>query len=269
MNSSESLDKLAQALVKAQEDMPAIPMDGLNPYFKSKYATLGNVIATTRPILAKYGLAVTQMVTSDGEGLAVGVNTVLVHESGQWIESSVKMKLGFEKNAGQEAGALISYLRRYALSAILNVYADEDVDGNQPSQNQKPQNKQEKQSPKVSEERPYSPEVLKEKLQVMTQHVNPASDKQRKFLAILLGQEIADNDIRHDAQEYLFGARSLNDVDGKMVNAALKWLSPEPDSGGAYVVSELAKKELSGVQSAFLMSKGQQKMDKVLDELGY
>ena len=134
MNSSESIDKLAQALVKAQMDMPTIPMDGNNPYFKSKYATLGNVISETRPVLAKHGLAITQMVISDEEGVAMGVKTVLVHESGQWIESGAKVRLGFEKNAPQEAGAIISYLRRYALSAILNVYADEDIDANSPDQ---------------------------------------------------------------------------------------------------------------------------------------
>jgi hypothetical protein len=140
MNSSESIDKLAQALVKAQMDMPTIPMDGNNPYFKSKYATLGNVISETRPVLAKHGLAITQMVISDEEGIAMGVKTVLVHESGQWIESGAKVRLGFEKNAPQEAGAIISYLRRYALSAILNVYADEDIDANNPDQQElKPQ----------------------------------------------------------------------------------------------------------------------------------
>lgn len=141
MNSSESLDKLAQALVKAHGEMPVIPMDGTNPYFKSKYATLGSVISKTRPILAKHGLAVMQMVVSDNEGIAVGVKTILMHESGQWIEDSAKVRLGFEKNAPQEAGAIISYIRRYALSALLNIYSDEDIDGS--SKEQRDDKKQE------------------------------------------------------------------------------------------------------------------------------
>lgn len=261
MNKSENINELAKALARVQEKMRPAEFDSVNPYFKSKYASLGSVIQAYKEAAKGEGISISQLPIS--EGWYVGVENVIMHDSGQWISERFLMPLDADsKNPTQEAGKAITYARRYGLASMFGIYSDEDTDGNSPSQEREKPKVSDK--PKASDERPYKPDVLKEKLQVMLEHVNPASDKQRKFLAILLGQEIGDDDIRHDAQEFLFGARSLNDVDGKMVNAALKWLAPEPDSGGAYQISELAKKELSGVQSAFLISKGQQKMDDLL-----
>jgi hypothetical protein len=129
MNKSESIAKLAVALVKAQAEMPNAPMDGVNPFFKSKYATLGSVIDTAKTVLSKHGLAVSQPVVHDG-GL-VGIETILIHESGEWISSICCIPLVPSGKTAQEAGAIISYLRRYGLASILGMYSDEDLDGNQ------------------------------------------------------------------------------------------------------------------------------------------
>jgi len=131
---SQVLDKIAPALVAAIAEMPALEMDGRNPYFKSRYTTLGAVIAATRDILAKHGLAVTQQVISNDTGDAVGIRTVILHESGQYMEWDALVKIPVETNPGQEAGKLITYLRRYSLAAALNLYSDEDIDANTPKQ---------------------------------------------------------------------------------------------------------------------------------------
>ena len=271
--SSGALDKIAPALVKAQAEMPAVPMDGTNPFFKSKYATLGSVIETVKPVLERHGLAVTQFVTSEDEGRSVGVRTMLIHESGQWMSQSATVRLGFEKNAGQEAGALISYLRRYALSAVLGVYADEDIDANSLNQHTPISNNPHavKTAPQPSQpvtketgERPYKPETLKSRIAEIAGKMDEANDNQMQLLAAVLSEYFGNDDLRHDAQEYLFGSRSLKEVDRKVINAGLKWLNLTKDSGGAYVISEIAKKELSGVQGALLIAKGQQRMDDVL-----
>lgn len=131
---SQALDKLAPALVAAIAEMPALEMDGRNPYFKSKYTTLGAIISATREVLARHGLAVTQQVTSSPEGDAVGINTVILHESGQSMSWEAVVKIPLETNPGQEAGKLITYLRRYSLAAALNLYSDEDIDANSPQQ---------------------------------------------------------------------------------------------------------------------------------------
>ena len=129
MNKSESIDLLSKALVKAQAEMPAVTMDATNPFFKSRYATLGAIIEATRPVLAKYGLAVSQFPVSDSESGMIGVETMLIHESGQWLSAQIAVKVE-DKNPSQAAGSAITYLRRYSLAAVLGIYSDEDDDGN-------------------------------------------------------------------------------------------------------------------------------------------
>ena len=133
MNKSDTIKELAAALASAQAEMPAAKMNAVNPFLKNKYADLGSIIETARPVLAKNGLAFTQLVSSSADGLAV--ETVLLHKSGEWMSETVSLALGEErgKSAAQVAGSVITYLRRYALASILGIYADEDTDGNQPA----------------------------------------------------------------------------------------------------------------------------------------
>lgn len=130
MNKSETIVKLAEALSKAQAEMPAAKFSSINPFLKNKYANLGTIIETAQPVLAKFQLSVSQLVYSEGE--QVGVETILMHASGEWLESSISMPTEVEKgkSSAQVAGSIITYLRRYSLAAILGMYADEDGDGN-------------------------------------------------------------------------------------------------------------------------------------------
>ena len=133
MNKSETIVNLSKALSQAQGEMPVIKFNSTNPFLKNHYADLGAIIAGTRPVLAKFGLAVTQL--TFGEDGVVGVETMLTHNSGEWISDRVSMQVGEErgKSSAQVAGSIVTYLRRYALASILGVYADEDGDGNKPA----------------------------------------------------------------------------------------------------------------------------------------
>jgi hypothetical protein len=133
VNQSPTIGELAKALAAAQAEMPKIPMNATNPFLKNRYADLGSVIEASRPILAKHGLAICQMPTL-GEHF-VGVGTRLLHSSGEWLEDMVLLPLVEEKGLklGQVAGSIITYLRRYAWSAALGLYADEDTDGGLPT----------------------------------------------------------------------------------------------------------------------------------------
>lgn len=124
---SESISKLAMALVKAQSEISPVGKDGNNPHFKSKYATLDNIIDETRPILAKHGLAIIQMPGGDGEH--VKMVTMIMHESGEWMETE-PLIMRPSKNDPQGMGSCITYARRYSLSALLSISTDEDDDGN-------------------------------------------------------------------------------------------------------------------------------------------
>ena len=138
MNKSESIQLLASALSKAQAEMPAIKFDSKNPFLKNDYASLGAIIAGARPVLAKHGLSVSQL--TFGEDGVAGVETVLMHTSGEWISSSISMPIGEEKgkSSAQVAGSIVTYLRRYSLASILGIYSDEDGDGNKPETERKP-----------------------------------------------------------------------------------------------------------------------------------
>ena len=132
MNKSASVTKLAEALAKAQAEMPVIKMNASNPFLKSKFADLGAVIEGSRPTLAKHGLSISQFPTSADD--KVGVTNILMHSSGEWLEDTVYLSVSDEKgkSAAQVAGSVITYLRRYAWAAMLGLYADEDTDGHAP-----------------------------------------------------------------------------------------------------------------------------------------
>jgi hypothetical protein len=128
MQTSHETDKLLGALVKAQSEMLGVQMDAVNPYYKSHYATLGAVIQSTRPTLGKYGLAIIQFPI--GSMSRVGLETVVTHESGQWMSNEIYVDTGETgKNPAQEAGIILSYLRRYSWSAVCGIYTEEDTDG--------------------------------------------------------------------------------------------------------------------------------------------
>lgn len=130
MNKSENIGNLATALSKAQGELKPASKDATNPFLKNKFADLGSVIEAVRATLAKYELSFVQIPVTSGD--TVGVETILMHSSGEWLGDAVYLPLDDEKgiSRSQVAGKVITYLRRYALSAVLGVYADEDTDGN-------------------------------------------------------------------------------------------------------------------------------------------
>ena len=127
MEKSESITKLASALVKAQAEFECVRNDSDNPFFKSKYASLGAMIVSTVPVLQKHGLAISQLPASDYGGM-LGVETILIHESGEWISNTATIEMPDSKNPAQEAGKAITYLRRYGWQAVLGVYSGDDDD---------------------------------------------------------------------------------------------------------------------------------------------
>ena len=144
MNKSETTKELALALSKAQGEMPPAELNAVNPFLKNKYADLGSIIKTAKPVLAKHGLSLSQLPTSDGD--KIGVTTILIHSSGEWIESTIMIPVEEdEKNKAvtliQTAGIAITYLRRYSYASILGMYADDDVDGNGPKPPRKTKSK--------------------------------------------------------------------------------------------------------------------------------
>ncbi len=122
---SAAINELATALAKAQGAFSNPEKDRRNPHFGSCYATLGAVIEATRKALAENGLSLTQTVG----GRPPSLRSRLLHSSGQWLASEVPL---FTAGKGSQVfGSELTYMRRYAVCALLNIApAEGDDDGN-------------------------------------------------------------------------------------------------------------------------------------------
>ena len=125
MNKSESIKEIATALNKAQAEMSGAQKKSANPFFKSKYANLEEIINCVKTPFANNGLSYMQWpIASDGYA---GVETIIMHISGEWISSELSLKCS--KNDPQGMGSAITYARRYSLQSAAGVPSEDD-DGN-------------------------------------------------------------------------------------------------------------------------------------------
>lgn len=132
MNRSESIVNLSKALLKFQNEVNKISKDSDNPFFKSKYASLSNILSEIDETLSMCGLVLIQPPTKSEQLNAVCLSTLLIHaESGEFIESTFSMIPA--KSDPQGFGSCITYMRRYAITAMLKLNVDEDDDGNHAS----------------------------------------------------------------------------------------------------------------------------------------
>lgn len=147
MQKSESIKNIAKALAAFQADVKNPANTETNPFFKSKYAPLNDILNLVRPLLSKHGLSVLQSPSGDGQN--VTVTTLITHESGEWIESD-PLTLKADKATAQGAGSAITYARRYALSAMLGISSEDDDDGNIASQTEEKNGKKQAGNRKTS-----------------------------------------------------------------------------------------------------------------------
>lgn len=126
MKHSETITTIAPDLVAALSEIKSVTKDAKNPFLKNKYASLDAIIEAAKPILAVHGLTAMQVVNDDG------VETYLIHKSGEWISSDY-IKIMPEVSKGlslaQAIGVATTYAKRYQLGALLNISTDEDTDG--------------------------------------------------------------------------------------------------------------------------------------------
>lgn len=126
MKTSEQTSEIFAALAKAQAVMGSAKKDSANPFFKSKYADLAEVMDTARKPLGDNGLALLQEATNDTEHVLI--TTRVVHASGQWMEFGPLSIIPGKRDA-QGVVAAVTYGRRAAAQAALGMAAEDD-DGN-------------------------------------------------------------------------------------------------------------------------------------------
>lgn len=127
---SETRAELAKAMVAAQQSLGLVAKSAVNPHFKSRYADLATVLDAILPALNGAGISLMQAPGGDSDG-NVTLTTTLLHESGEWMESTLTMRP--TKSDPQGVGSAITYARRYAALAVAGA-APEDDDGNSASQ---------------------------------------------------------------------------------------------------------------------------------------
>lgn len=125
----------------AQKEMGNPTKQSKNPFFKSSYADLNSVREAVIPTLNAHGISVIQpMVNIEGRNF---VKTVLIHESGEMLESFTEIVYA-KNNDAQAQGSGITYARRYGLQSMVCVGADDD-DGNAASNPEPKQQSSQKQ----------------------------------------------------------------------------------------------------------------------------
>lgn len=159
-------NKLYQAMMTVQQEAPFIDKSEDNPFFKSKYADLPQIWRSIKEIMCKNNLLVTHTMSVNEDEY---ITTKIIHvDSGESIESTSKIQLS--KVTAQEYGSYITYMRRYALSAMLGLVTDEDDDGNSATK------AQEKSPPKkASPKKPDVPRLSAEEMADLIQRISGAT----------------------------------------------------------------------------------------------
>lgn len=127
MKTSDQVNEIAAALAKAQGAMKNAALNKVNPHYRSKYADLAGIRDAVVPLLTANGIATVQALDQVLDTQQTVVRTRLIHSSGQWIESICPIPAVPDM---QKMGSAITYARRYSLSAICGISADEDDDAN-------------------------------------------------------------------------------------------------------------------------------------------
>jgi len=137
MQTSDQIGTIVAAIAKAQLEVRNPTLDKAHPHFKGfRYASLGAHLDAIREPFARNGLIVTQGVTSSEN--QVGVTTMIAHSSGEWMRSTVAMSLP-ERATAQNLGAIVTYLRRYAIASIAMLTGDDDTDADEDREARQPQ----------------------------------------------------------------------------------------------------------------------------------
>jgi hypothetical protein len=209
---SQSISNLAAALVKFNAEVKRIEKDGNNPHFRSKYATLDGIEDEIRPLLQKHGLATLQFPGMEED--RVTVKTMLLHESGEWMESDVA-KARPTKEDPQGVGSAITYLRRYSLTSMLSLSTgDVDDDGNAASQPPSQTQQQTRTATQTTTQGSNSGQTQTD--------VRKATEAQVKMINVKL--KAASMDITHVNKFLNLNIDSMNDLPIAKVNDLIKYL---------------------------------------------
>lgn len=159
MKYSEKRDKIFKALTTFRKQVVQPSKSADNPFFKSKYVTLDGVIKSIDDGTSETGLAFVQNVYSAPDDRGVFVQTIITHESDQFIEFD-PLFIPADKQNAQGYGSATTYAKRYSLSAAFGISSDIDDDGNAASQQRQPKQSRQQAVPRATSEQIKKLETL-------------------------------------------------------------------------------------------------------------
>lgn len=158
MKSSDSISSLAGALAKAQAEFKSVGKSGENKFDKYSYANLEDYVTAVRPVLSKHGIVLLSSAeeiipledrTTKGGGIEhavrVKLTTRIVHESGEWIETSSCGE--GQDRADKAVYKAITGARKYALASALNLATTDDPESDDDHEPAPPKQRQEQIDP--------------------------------------------------------------------------------------------------------------------------
>lgn len=126
ITTSTETKEIFAALVAAKKNFKPVIKGSYNPHFKNRFADLAAINEATESALLDEGLTIVQLIASAEGGVAIGCR--LVHSSGQWLEIAPAFFPATKMDA-QGYGSATTYGRRYQISALLCIAAEDDDDG--------------------------------------------------------------------------------------------------------------------------------------------
>lgn len=217
---SETITKIASALVKFSGEVKSISHDANNPHFKSEYTSLDHMIDETKPILHKHGLTIMQFPGGDGE--KVTMRTMILHESGEWIETE-PFTVRPVKTDPQGMGSATTYARRYTYAAALSLSLGDDDDGNEASRPTTP----------VQTRQPYAPNQPSAQPQNATASRPSASQGNQLISDAQIGyakklqreKRISDEDFHRMVSEYNDGNDDIKQLPKRAASEFINFLN--------------------------------------------
>lgn len=220
-NKSDSITKIAAALVAFSGEVKSIEHDASNPHFKSKYTSLDHMIDETKPILHKHGLTVMQF--PGGDGQKVTVRTMILHSSGEWIETE-PLTLHAVKMDPQGAGSAITYARRYSYAAALSLSLGDDDDGNASSY--APQGQQSAPRTQTNQQSSRPPQASTSQPSASSK---PISSAQIGLIKKLKLEKGISDEFYYDILQKDYGVSSGKDLNSQQASAFIKYLQDVPE----------------------------------------
>ena len=123
---SSSISNIAIAQTKIQAEIKDLAKESKG--FAHKYTTLDKLLQYVRPLLSKHGISFIQMPCGENEN--VGVVTIYMHTSGEYISNKIETQIIQAQNKYQSMGSAITYFKRYSIASFVGIASEEDTDGN-------------------------------------------------------------------------------------------------------------------------------------------